>query len=90
MVKDLPKEIVYSSDNGGTYTKKRFMNEIEDCMKGSPKFSSLTEDQFTKALVFTYKLILGVIEWELPATYFDQFEDEDIEEILRSNFITVN
>jgi hypothetical protein len=74
--------IVYSSDNNGDYTKERFIQEIKECMLQTPEFKNLTNEQFKRALNFTYRKVLGVIQWETPATYYDQFDYEDIQEIL--------
>lgn len=79
------KKVIYTADNGGDYTEKRFRDEVETWMKNSDLFNDLTSEQFKKASDHAFKMVLSAVEWECPSTYCEQFEDEDFEEILENS-----
>ena len=75
-------KIIYTADNGGEYTEKRFREEIEKWMLQSSFFKDLSMERFIKALDFACSMVLSCVTWECPSTYCDQFDEEDIQEIL--------
>jgi len=77
------KTIIYITEDGTEYTIKEFEQEIRKGIKEIDEFKNLSRKQFNKCSKLAYDKVLNIISWEHPNTIIDQFEKEDIEEILK-------
>lgn len=81
---DLKQEtIIYIAEDRTEYTIKEFEQEVRKGIKEIDEFKNLNRKQFNKCAKLAYDKVLNIISWEHPNTITDQFEDEDIEEILK-------
>lgn len=80
----LPADIVYTADDGMGYTKLDVEFEIGEWMQGTSYESmrQLNDDQAKKAIDIIFNMVMSIISWEHPCTVLDQFDDEDVQEIL--------
>lgn len=85
LTSEIPKEyeIVYSSENGGDYTKKRILSEIGQWVERHDILAKVPPQEQPILHEIIYRTILPMLSWQAPSTILDELGVEDVIEILK-------
>lgn len=77
------KHIVYTAENGGVYTKERILVEIQQWVSKQEKLAHVPDNELPILLEIIYRVVIGMLSWQVPSTILDEFEADYIAEILK-------